>query len=121
AKTLAAGDKDATAHLNTITAPHASDWKTVVPTSNLLVLPNPHYRLAVRQNLGLAPFPCMLTSCLTGHDLPNTLGRDDPWHWLSCNFVKRMSITNRHDDIVNHCSIHSLCWWIGNSGSFTPE
>ncbi|HEX3641449.1 MAG TPA: reverse transcriptase domain-containing protein, partial [Ktedonobacteraceae bacterium] len=101
-KTLAAGDKNATAHLNTHTALHAWDWKTVVPTSSLLVLPNPHFRLAVRQNLGLAPFPCMLANCLTCHDLPNTLIRDDPWHWLSCNSIKRVSITHRHDDIVNN-------------------
>jgi hypothetical protein len=106
-KILAANDKNATALLNTITARHASDWKTVVPTSNLLVLPTPHFRLAVRQNLGLAPFPNMLTNCLTCSDLPNTLVRDDPWHWLSCNSIKRTSHTQRHDNVVHNFARHT--------------
>ena len=49
----------------------------------------------------------MLDNCLTCHDLPNTLVRDDPWHWLSCNSMKRTSITHRHDDIANNIARHT--------------
>jgi hypothetical protein len=44
----------------------------------------------------------MLANCVNCHDLPNTILQNDPWHYLSCNSVKRTAITNRHDSIVNN-------------------
>ena len=90
------------ARLTAITAPMAAMWKSTAPIhdNSHLTLPDPHYRLAARMNLGLQPFhnklPSVCPSCIKHKALAK-----DSWHFLSCNHWKRRQVTVRHDAVVN--------------------
>jgi hypothetical protein len=94
-----ANDTHTVARLQSLTAPHAYDWKLAVPTSSLLTLPNPHYRLAARLNLGLQPFPLLPNDCQSCGKQNQTA--KDAWHYLSCNVMKRKELNMRHNAVLN--------------------
>ena len=88
------------AHLRAVSAPRAWAWKSVCPTSKELELTDTQYRIAARLNLGLGP---MDRSAALPDDCPVCCGvnsiRNDPWHFLSCESLRRGEITVRHDDV----------------------
>jgi hypothetical protein len=90
------------ARLTAITAPMAAVWKITAPINDNshLTLPDAHYRLAARMNLGSHPFhntlPLACPSCTKHRALAK-----DSWHFLSCNHWKRRQVTVRHDAVAN--------------------
>src|SRR5277367_1997156 len=95
------------ARLKCITAPHASDWKSAVPSNRQLTLTDTHFRIAVKMNLGLGlDLPKDCHSC---HGINKV--QVDPYHYLSCSHHKRREITIRHNlvlcvlsTMINHVS-----------------
>jgi hypothetical protein len=100
------GDTARVAHLTCISAPHASTWKTVIPSSTLCVLADPHYRIAARLNLGLPPYRNQLPSNCTSCGVKDAI-RIDRWHHLSCNIHKRREINLRHNTVVHALYAHA--------------
>jgi hypothetical protein len=93
------------AHMNAYSAPKASVWKSTVPTSKILQLADPQYRMAARLNLRLQPFACM-------NDLPASCTlckgkyaekaiEKDSWHFLTCSSRTKREQFIRHNAIVD--------------------
>jgi len=95
-------NKGIIAHMNCITAPHANDWKMVIPTSSALSLTTAQYRLAARLNLRLDPFPhlALPNACPLCRSDSNNYLAVDRYHFLSCDSLKPREITSRHNAIV---------------------
>ena len=93
-------NKNDIAHLNCTMAPHAADWKTVVPTCDSLSLSTSYYQIAARLNLGLTPSFYLPSSCRLCNPESNSRLSTDPYHYLSCSSVKPREITQRHNSIL---------------------
>lgn len=85
------------ARLNAVCARSASVWKVALPIDDDTKLANNDYRIAVRHDLGIAPFDVMPNVCPL---CESTIGVDDQaYHALSCNALKSTILTDRHDDV----------------------
>ena len=101
----------ALAHLTAVSAPRASTWKSVLPTSRELELTDTQYRLAARLNLGLQPedgvtlgrLPHKCPLC-TPSGVTHTSIRKDAWHFLSCVKLAKGEINTRHDSVAEQVS-----------------
>ena len=101
----------AIAHLTAVSAPRASTWKSVLPTSRELEMTDVQYRLATRLNLGLQPadgvtlgaLPHVCPLCKhSGVAHPSI--RADAWHFLSCVRLTNGEISTRHDGVAEQVS-----------------
>ena len=92
--------KEALAHLNSIIAPHAADWKTATPTSSTVTINTSEYKLAARLNLRLEPSTYQTQDCHLCHPENNNRLATDKYHYLSCRALKSRDLTDRHDAIV---------------------
>ena len=79
-------------------APLSAAWLVSIPTDASLSLPSWAFSFALRHRLGIMPVDEMPTLCACG----NTLGDSaNPYHFHSCVFHKRRSVTIRHDLLTN--------------------
>jgi hypothetical protein len=90
------------AHAKAVSAPRAWAWKNVIPMTQDTDMCDEHYRIAARMNVRLPPIDGMDA---LPHDCPlcnkrNAI-RDDQWHFLTCNKVKSLEVSARHDEVVN--------------------
>ena len=101
----------AVAHLKAVSAPRASTWKSVLPTTRELELTDVQYRLAARLNLGPQPadgvtlgaLPHVCPLCMhSGVAHPSI--RADAWHFLSCVKLTNGEISTRHDGVTEQVS-----------------
>ena len=84
-------------------SPGAGAWVTAIPTSRTSHLSNKHYAVAARIRIGLQPSASMPTECFCGASLVT-----DPSHHLSCNRLRTVSTTQRHNKIVQAIHSHSM-------------
>jgi len=92
--------KETLAHINSIVAPHAADWKTAIPTSSTLTIKTSEYQLAARLNLGLDPSTYQTQDCHLCHPENNNRLATDKYHHLSCRALKSRELTDRHNAII---------------------
>ena len=92
--------KETLAHINSIVAPHAADWKTAIPTSSALAMNTEEYRVAARLNLGLDPYSYQTRDCHLCYPENNNRLATDKYHYLSCRALKSRELTDRHNAIV---------------------
>ena len=101
----------AIAHLKAVSAPRASTWKSVLPTSRELELTDVQYRLAARLNLGLQPadgvtlgaLPPVCPLCVHSGVSHSSI-RADALHFLSCVRLTNGEISTRHDSVAEQVS-----------------
>ena len=86
----------ALARLISVLAPISWTWKTVAPTSRELELSDVQYRMsaALQPIDGAEALPATGLCCEEHNSV-----RDDPWHFLSCNTLKKGEISVRHDSV----------------------
>jgi hypothetical protein len=89
--------------LKACAAKGAGLWKTTLPTTQSLHLPDRATIMAIRFNIGLQPYDDMSVSrCACGATIHTAHGAFVPneWHAHSCPKLKRRAITTRHDRLL---------------------
>ena len=97
-----------------ISAQHASDWKTAIPSNCDLTLTDTEYRISAKLNLGMK---------MDLRDDCHSCGikdavKKDPWHYLSCNHHKRREITIRHNLVLQ--VLYRLINYVGGVAAREP-
>ena len=97
-KFIASSPRYRQAILIALSAPHASDYLTLLPTQPRYRMSNEGMRLAVRHRLGLLPFNSLTKQCCPCRF--HTAFTADPDHFHSCDRHKRTLLSQRHGNIM---------------------
>jgi hypothetical protein len=88
-------NQESQARLNAASAPWAGAWITAIPLDKSLQLDNSAYRIAARLRLGLFLVDSAPARCRCGQSFV-----EDPFHGLSCQFMRGSAITRRHNAVT---------------------
>ena len=89
-----------TTQLRAAAMSNTANWLTSIPKNRQWELGRAELALNLRLRLGLSPLDLLPKQCSCGFSMPK-----DPWHALSCKFVRGASVTARHNNVRDRMRI----------------